>query len=191
MSNQGQICTATSRLLAQRGIYDAFLRKFLGPQVSKQQYERILSFVKRGQEQGAKLLAGGDRPDTETTRGGYFINPTVFADVTRDMDIFQQEIFGPFVVVTQFDTEEESVALSNDSAYGLAAAVFSMNVERVHCIAERLDAGVVWINSSQDADVQMPFGGFKQSGIGRELGEVTLAAYTQEKAIHLSLGLKL
>ncbi|KAL2671598.1 hypothetical protein Neosp_014188 [[Neocosmospora] mangrovei] len=210
MSNQGQICTATSRLLVQREVYDTFLKEFLkvieestvigdpfeetttqGPQVSRQQYERILDFVKIGKDQGATLVAGGEHPNTESTKGGFFVAPTVFANVTSDMDIFQQEIFGPFAVVTPFDTEEESLALANNSAYGLGAAVFSRDVERVHRVAERIDAGMVWVNSSQDADVRMPFGGVKQSGIGRELGEAVLAAYTQEKAIHLNLGLRI
>ncbi|KAM5350942.1 hypothetical protein ACJ41O_003665 [Fusarium nematophilum] len=210
MSNQGQIYTATSRLLIQRGIYDAFLEEFLRvveesavigdpfdenttqvPQVSKQQYERILDFVKIGQDQGAKLAAGGAHPETENTRGGFFVKPTVFANVAAEMDIFQEEIFGPLAAVTPFDTEEEGISLANDSRYGLGAAIFSRDVERVHRVAERIEAGMVWINSSQDADVRMPFGGVKQSGIGRELGEAALASYTHEKAIHVNLGLKI
>ncbi|KAF4960042.1 hypothetical protein FSARC_10573 [Fusarium sarcochroum] len=210
MSNQGQICTATSRLLVHKGVYEAFLKEFLkvieeltvigdpfeetttqGPQVSKQQYERILNFVKIGQDQGARLVTGGTRPDSAGTKEGFFVKPTVFADVTEGMDIFQDEIFGPFAAVTPFDTEEQSIALANNSVYGLGAAIFSSNAERVHRVAERLEAGMVWINSSQDADVRMPFGGVKQSGIGRELGEAALSAYTQEKAIHVNLGLKL
>ncbi|KAL3458325.1 aldehyde dehydrogenase [Aspergillus heterothallicus] len=195
MSNQGQICTATSRLLVQRRVSDAFLRKFLDAieelTVIGDPFNKTTTHGPKGREQGAELLVGGAHPDTDATREGYFINPTVFTNVTQDMDIFQEEIFGPFAVVTLFDTEEEAVALANDSAYGLGAAVFSMNVQRVHRIAERLDAGVVWINSSQDSDVQIPFGGVKQSGIGRELGEAALAAYTQEKAIHVNLGLEI
>ncbi|KEY71538.1 hypothetical protein S7711_08918 [Stachybotrys chartarum IBT 7711] len=210
MSNQGQICTATSRLLVQRSVHARFLDEFVkvmnettvvgdpfaegttqGPQVSQDQFEKILGFVKLGKARGATLIAGGEPDKAAGTTGGFYIQPTVFGDVTSDMEIFQEEIFGPVVVATPFDTEEEAIALANNSDYGLGAAVFSKDVERVHRVAERIDAGMVWINSSQDAEVRLPFGGVKRSGIGRELGEAGLAAYTQEKAVHVNLGLRL
>lgn len=211
MSNQGQVCTATSRLIVQRSVYDKFVQLLKdevektivvgdpfaedatqGPQVSKIQYNKVLEYIQGGKDEGAVLVTGGAPFRSENTSpSGFYIQPTIFGQVKRDMKIFQEEIFGPVAAVSVFDSLEEAIALANDSCYGLGASVFSTNVETVHLVAERLEAGMVWINSSQDSDVRVPFGGVKQSGIGRELGESVLAAYTQEKAVHVNLGLKL
>ena len=208
MSNQGQICTATSRILVQSDIYDSFISKFTqtvdqiskigdqwdentfqGPQVSKAQYDRILSYIKKGQQEGATLKMGGKAHSINGK--GYFIKPTVFTDVKDTMSIFQEEVFGPFVVISSFKDEAEAIARANSSAYGLGAAVFTTNLEKAHRVAAEIEAGMVWINSSQDSDPRIPFGGVKQSGIGRELGEAGLEAYTQIKAVHVNMGSKL
>ncbi|KAK7750154.1 mitochondrial aldehyde dehydrogenase [Diatrype stigma] len=212
MSNQGQICTATSRILVQAGVYDAFVTQFLatvkevskvghqwdedtyqGPQVSKLQYERILEHIDSGKEEGATLAAGGQAlRDAGGQEGkGFFIAPTVFTDVAPTTRIWREEIFGPVVVIASFKDEDEAVALANDTTYGLGAAVFTTNLERAHRVAAEVEAGMVWVNSSNDCDPRVPFGGVKQSGIGRELGEAGLEAYSQIKAVHVNMGTRL
>ncbi|KAF9881750.1 aldehyde dehydrogenase [Colletotrichum karsti] len=206
MSNQGQICTATSRILVQDAVYDKFLAAFRervtkisrvgdpfeettfqGPQVTKAQFERVLSYVDIGKREGAKLELGGRpfRPDAD----GYFVEPTVFTEVSPQMRIFREEVFGPFVVICRFKSEEEAIALANDTQYGLGSAIFTTNLTRAHTVAKKIEAGMVWINSSNDSDWRIPFGGVKQSGIGRELGEAGLAAYSNIKAVHVNLAI--
>ncbi|RMZ86896.1 hypothetical protein DV736_g5878, partial [Chaetothyriales sp. CBS 134916] len=210
MSNQGQICTSTSRVLVQESIYDKFVElfkeavkntskvgdpfaedTFQGPQVTKAQYDRILSYVESGKSEGAKLVAGGVPYRNVGEGKGFFIEPTVFTQVSDQMKIYREEIFGPFVVIAKFKDEKEALKMANDTTYGLGSAVFTQNVERAHRVASKIEAGMVWINSSQDSDFRVPFGGVKQSGIGRELGEAGLEAYSQTKAVHVNLGLKL
>ncbi|KAI8229296.1 putative aldehyde dehydrogenase-like protein [Colletotrichum sp. SAR 10_99] len=212
MSNQGQICTATSRILVQDGIYDKFIQSFLdttktvsklgnqwdtstyqGPLVSKAQYDRVLQYIDIGKKEGATVATGGE-PTTvagDKSGKGFWVGPTVFTDVKPSMRIFREEIFGPVVVVLRFKTEEEAIALANDTTYGLGAAAFTTDLERAHRVAQEIEAGMVWINSSQDCDPRVPFGGVKQSGIGRELGEAGLEAYTNIKAVHVNMGNKL
>ncbi|EXF81469.1 aldehyde dehydrogenase [Colletotrichum fioriniae PJ7] len=210
MSNQGQICTATSRILVQEDIYDEFIPKFLetlkttskvgsqwdkdtyqGPQVSKVQFERVLEYIDIGKNEGATLAAGGEPLNIGGKGKGFFVAPTVFTNVTTSMRVWGEEIFGPVVVIARFKTEEEAIALANNSQYGLGAAVFTQNVERAHRIASEIEAGMVWVNSTQDSDPRVPFGGVKQSGIGRELGEAGLEAYSQIKAVHVNMGTRL
>lgn len=209
MSNQGQVCCATSRVLVQEGIYDKFVEKFKaavqstskvgdpfdestfqGPQVTKEQYEKVLGYVESGKSDGATLVAGGVPKKDVGSGKGYFIEPTIFTDVKNDMKIYREEVFGPFVAIASFKTEAEALKMANDTTYGLGSAIFTTNVERAHRVASKLEAGMVWINSSNDSDFRVPFGGVKQSGIGRELGEAGLAAYSQTKAVHLSLRTK-
>lgn len=204
MSNQGQICTATSRILVQKTIYESFIQAFKervlstsvvgdpfeektyqGPQVTKQQYDSILSYIEQGKSENATLICGGG--PVEVTKG-YYVAPTVFSDVTDDMTIYQEEIFGPVVVISSFDTEDEAVIRANNTTYGLGAAVFTKDLQRAHRVSAEIEAGMVWVNSSQDCDPRIPFGGVKQSGIGRELGEAGLEAYSQIKAVHINMG---
>ncbi|OAA64325.1 Aldehyde/histidinol dehydrogenase [Niveomyces insectorum RCEF 264] len=214
MSNQGQICTATSRILVQDAVYDRFLAAFQaqiraistigdpfaettfqGPQVTKAQYDRVLAYAAIGQSEGATLVTGGAASDYSGSGSGsgagsgkgYFVQPTVFTDVQPHMRIYQEEIFGPFVVITRFSTEDEALRLANGTTYGLGSAVFTTDLTRAHRVARRIEAGMVWINSSNDSDWRIPFGGVKQSGIGRELGEAGLEAYSNIKAIHVNM----
>ena len=209
MSNMGQICTATSRVLVQDTIYDKFIDlfkeevkntskvgdpfdddTFQGPQVTKAQYERVLGYIESGKSEGATLTAGG-KAYKDVKGKGFFIEPTVFTNVKDDMKIYREEVFGPFVVISSFKTEEEAVERANDTTYGLGSAVFTQDLTKAHRVARAVEAGMVWINSSQDSDYRIPFGGVKQSGIGRELGEAGLAAYTNSKAVHVNMGTKL
>jgi aldehyde dehydrogenase (NAD+) len=208
MSNQGQICTATSRILVQDEVFDQFLEKFRahtrqiskvgdpfeaatfqGPQVTKAQYDRILAYVDIGKSEGAKLVLGGKA--AEENAKGYFIEPTVFTDVSSTMRIYQEEVFGPFVVLARFSTEDEAVRMANETAYGLGSALFTTDLVRAHRVARRFEAGMVWINSSNDSDWRIPFGGVKGSGIGRELGEEGLKAYSQVKSVHVNMKARL
>ncbi|KAL1744645.1 aldehyde dehydrogenase domain-containing protein [Schizophyllum fasciatum] len=199
--NQGQVCAAGSRIYVQAGIYDKFLTAFTararairvgdpfgadidqGPQVCQQQYDRIMSYIETGKQEGATLSAGGKRVGSE----GYFIEPTVFTDTDPNMTIVREEIFGPVAVVIKFEDEDDVVHQANDTVYGLAAAVFSQDVTVALETAHRLQAGTTWINSANQMHAQVPFGGFKQSGIGRELGEYALDNYTDTKAVHVNL----
>lgn len=197
--NHGQTCCAGSRLYVQRGIYDKFIEKFIavskkikvgdpfgadtfqGPQVSQTQYDRIMNYVESGKQEGAKVLTGGVRHGNK----GFFIEPTVFGDVKPNMKIVQEEIFGPVIVVAVFDNEDEVIAAANDSIYGLASGVFTQNLARAHRVANRLQAGTVWVNCYNELHSQVPFGGFKSSGIGRELGEYALENYSEVKSVHI------
>lgn len=208
MSNKGEICTATSRILVQKSVYASFVEAFQqrvastsvlgnpfdettyqGPQVTKQQQERVKSFIDSAVSEGATVMTGGqkDLPGDK----GYFVRPTVLTNVTDSMTVFREEIFGPVVVISSFETEEEAVARANNTTYGLGAAVFTRDLEKAHRVAGDIEAGMVWVNSSQDCDPRIPFGGVKQSGIGRELGEAGLEAYTQTKAVHINMGNRL
>jgi betaine-aldehyde dehydrogenase len=197
--NQGEVCSATSRVLVQRGIYDRLLRRLeeetrkitigngledgvlLGPIVSRGQYEKVLEAVQRGKDEGARLVTGGGRP--AHLDKGYFMEPVVFADVPAESWIWNEEIFGPVVCIRPFEDEAEAVRSANDSRFGLAAAVMSRDDERCERVARALRAGIVWINCSQPTFTEAPWGGYKQSGIGRELGEWGLNNYLETKQI--------
>lgn len=210
MHNMGQVCTATSRVLVHESIYDAFVSlfqenvkniskvgdpfaedTFQGPQVTKAQYERVLSYIESGKSEGATLLTGGEPYKNVGDGKGFFIAPTIFTNVKDHMKIYREEVFGPFVVISSFTSEEEAIQRANDTTYGLGSALFTRDLTRAHRVARRIEAGMVWINSSNDSDTHIPFGGVKQSGIGRELGEAGLAAYTNLKAVHVNLGTRL
>ena len=162
---------------------------YQGPQVSKAQYDRILSYIKIGSEEGATLWMGDEA--CPVNGKGFYISPTVFTNVKDSMRIYREEVFGPFVVISSFKNEEEAIARANDSTYGLGASVFTENLSKGLRVAVKVEVGMVWVNSSQGCDFRVPFGGVKQSGIGRELGEDGLEAYTQVKAVHVNLGSKL
>lgn len=209
MSNQGQICSGTSRILVEKEVYESFVDAFKsftkrvsrvgdpfaedtfqGPQISRSQYEKILGYINSGVEQGARLVLGGS-PHRGQSGKGFFIEPTIFCDVSPDMKIYREEIFGPVVTISPFESEDDAIEQANDSPYGLASAVFSQDITRCHRLAKKIESGTVWINSSNDSDSLTPFGGMKHSGIGRELGQAGMEAYSVIKSVHVNLGAKL
>ncbi len=201
--NQGQACTAGSRLFVQASIYDAFMEKFLdrvaklrvgdptqnttqiGALVSQEQYDKVAEYIRIGQDEGATLAFGGKLLQPE--HKGFFVQPTVFTDVKNSMRIAQEEIFGPVLSVIRFQDEEEAIRLVNDISYGLASAVWSKDIKRAHNFAHRIQAGYVWINTYNVIPVEAPFGGYKNSGIGRELGSAAMDAYTESKTVYVDL----
>lgn len=201
MYNHGQNCSATSRVYVHRKHYDRVVEELakraqatklgngmdpeteMGPLVSKRQFERVLDYIKIGKEEGARLVVGGEREFDK----GYFVQPTVFADVEDHMRIAREEIFGPVVAVFPFDTTEEAIQRANDSDYGLAAAVWTENIRTGHQVARRLKAGTVWINDCNQENPAAAFGGYKQSGIGREMGNYALDNYTEVKSVWVNL----
>lgn len=200
--NHGQCCCAGSRIYVQEGIYDKFVEAFKkraeankvgdpfaadtfqGPQVSQLQYDRIMGYIEAGRSEGAKIEIGGERHGKE----GYFIQPTIFSGVSEDMKIMQEEIFGPVCSIAKFKTEEDAVRLGNATTYGLASALHTSSLNTAIRVSNALRAGTVWVNQYNMLHHQLPFGGYKESGIGRELGEAALANYTQTKTVSIRLG---
>ncbi|TFY95343.1 aldehyde dehydrogenase family protein [Pseudomonas nabeulensis] len=199
--NSGQICFAATRLFVQENVYDQVVeavaaaaqqftvgngldpQTMLGPLVSAKQQDRVLGYIESGVAQGARLVCGGKRIGDK----GYFVEPTVFADATPSMKIVSEEIFGPVVSVMKFKDVEEVTRMANDSQYGLAANIWTRDIKKAHKLAHRLEAGSVWINCHGILDPALPFGGFKQSGWGREVSEEGLLAYTETKTVCMLL----
>jgi aldehyde dehydrogenase (NAD+) len=199
--NQGQCCCAGSRTFVEEKVYDEFVERSAerakrrvvgnpldknteqGPQVDNDQFKKILSYVEAGKRDGARMLCGGERVGER----GYFVAPTVFADVQDDMQIAQEEIFGPVMSILKFKDMDDLVDRANKTIYGLAAAVWTQDITKAHHIANNVRAGTVWINCFDVFDAAAPFGGFKQSGLGRELGEYGLQQYSEIKTVTVKL----
>src|SRR5690554_779 len=200
--NNGQCCTAGSRLLVHESVHDALLEKLverasfmqpgepldlkrrMGPVISEEQLERVIGYIQKGRAEGAELVTGGERLQYEN---GWWVQPTVFRGVTEQQTIAQEEIFGPVLATIPFSDDDEAIAIANRSMYGLAAGVWTSNVKRAHRFARALQAGTVWINTYHPLDAASPFGGYKQSGFGRELGGHALELYTQVKSVWVDL----
>src|SRR5271170_6158863 len=200
--NQGQVCCAGSRVFVQESVYDQFTDELsnmakgltlgnpldpgtrMGPLVSKEQHDRVLGYLKDGKAGGAHVKTGGE---AGTQERGYFVQPTVFTDVNNSMKIAREEIFGPVAAAIPFKDETDAVFQGNDTAYGLAAAVWTSDVSRAHKVARALKAGTVWVNCYSVLDPISPFGGYKQSGFGRELGKHAIDLYTQIKSVYIKL----
>jgi aldehyde dehydrogenase (NAD+) len=203
-ANMGQCCTAASRTFVSADIYDEFIKRAkaraekqvvgnpfdlktdLGAQIDEDQYKKILQYIEIGQKEGARLVTGGKPIGGE----GYFIQPTIFADVKDNMKIAQEEIFGPVMSVIKFDSMQDLVEKANNTIYGLAAAVVTKDLDKALYVANHIRAGTVWVNSYHVVDPAAPFGGFKQSGLGRELGEYGLQAYTEVKTVYIRVSEK-
>ena len=200
--NQGQCCCAGSRLFVEQSIHDEFVSKVVsraktrqlgdpldpnttqGPQVDADQFHKIMSYIDKGKTEGAKCLTGGNRFGNK----GYFIEPTIFTEVNDEMSIARDEIFGPVLSILPFKDTDEIIARANNTYYGLAAAVWTRDVQKAHKVAASVRAGTIWVNCYDVFDAAAPFGGFKMSGSGRELGEAALSNYTELKTVTMSLG---
>lgn len=199
--NQGQVCTAGSRLYVQRRLFDGVVAELsaiagrmklgpgldpaseLGPLVSELQMNRVCGYIGSGVEQGARVATGGSRAGDK----GYFVQPTVLVDARQDMRVVQEEIFGPVVVAMPFEDIDDAVRLANDTPYGLGASIWSNDLARVHRLIPRIKAGTVWVNCHSMLDASLPFGGFKQSGIGREMGRAALDLFTETKSVLMAV----
>ncbi|WP_257349456.1 aldehyde dehydrogenase family protein [Pseudalkalibacillus decolorationis] len=202
MFNQGQVCCAGSRLYIQKKEFDNVVADLvshsekikqgvgldpdteMGPLVSEEQHNRVMSYIEKGKSEGAEVVTGGTKPFDQ----GYFVSPTVFADVNDSMSIAKEEIFGPVVAAMPFDDLDDVINRANLSDYGLAAGVWTENVRNAHYVANRLKAGTVWVNCYNVFDAASPFGGYKQSGIGREMGSYALDNYTEVKSVWINMG---
>ncbi|NDP43736.1 MAG: aldehyde dehydrogenase family protein, partial [Aromatoleum sp.] len=199
--NQGQVCTAGSRLYVQKKLFDRVVADLaaiagkmkvghgldptneIGPLVSELQMQRVCGYIDSGIGQGAKVATGGGRAGDK----GYFVKPTVLVGARQDMRVVQEEIFGPVVVALPYDDIDEAVRLANDTPYGLGASIWSNDLARVHRLIPRIKAGTVWVNCHSMLDASLPFGGFKQSGIGREMGRAALDLFTETKSVLMAV----
>ena len=199
--NSGQVCAAGTRIFVQRDIYENFVGELtkasesltlgnpldsktrLGPVVSREQFDRVKGYIEVGKQEGARVTIGGGAEDGK----GYYVKPTVFADVNNDMRIAREEIFGPVAATIPFKDENDAVFQSNDTTYGFAAAVWTRDISRAHKVARALKAGTVWVNCYGIVDTTMPFGGYKQSGFGREGSQHVLDLFTQIKSVYVKL----
>ncbi len=203
--NQGQVCCAGSRVFVQESIYDKFVEQAveafkkikvgdpldmntqMGSQINEKQVEKILSYINIAKEEGAVIACGGDRYTEGSCKDGCFMQPTLITNVTNDMRVAQEEIFGPVAVVIKFRTEEEVIAMANDSQYGLGGAVWTKDINRAIRVSRGIETGRMWVNTYNQIPVGAPFGGYKKSGIGRETHKVILDHYTQQKNIMINL----
>ena len=203
--SNGQTCVAGSRLFLQSSIADDFIARLVaalrglrfgdpmkaetqvGPIANRMQFDKVLGFIERAKQAGARCLCGGSPGAAKAIGSGMFIEPTIFTDVTPDMEIWREEVFGPVLAITRFDDEAEVVRAANDSPYGLAAGVWTMNIQRGHRTAKRLKSGTVYINAYRIVSAASPVGGYKQSGFGRENGHEAIAEYTQIKSVWVGL----
>jgi aldehyde dehydrogenase (NAD+) len=201
----GQTCIAGSRLLVQDSIYDELVQKLvtlsktakmgdpmssdtqIGPVTTRPQYEKILSYIDIAKNEGAKLLMGGEVATRPECGNGWFIEPTIFGDVNNQMRIAREEVFGPILSVIRFKDEADAIKIANDTRFGLAAAVWTQNIHRAHRVAHQLRAGTVWINAYRVVSFLTPFGGFKESGMGRENGIDSIREYTETKSVYVEL----
>ncbi len=202
--NQGQVCCAGSRLFLEKSIHDEFMSKLLarvakmqqgngmdektqiGPQVSKDQQDRILSYIDIAKKEGASVACGGDAPAGDLAKG-YFVKPTIFTGVHNDMRIAQEEVFGPVLAVIPFNSVEEVAEQANKITYGLSGAVWTSDVKKAHKLAAQIKAGTIWVNCVNMLDPAIPFGGYKMSGYGRELGKHSIDLYTNIKSVWVNL----
>jgi betaine-aldehyde dehydrogenase len=202
--NAGQDCCARSRILVERPVYDEFVERFverarairigdpmdeateIGSLISPAHRERVDGFVRQGRDAGARLCTGGRAPKGDRFARGAFYEPTVFADVAPDMAIAREEIFGPVASLMPFDTEDEAVRMANDSRYGLSGSLWTRDLARAMRVVRRVETGVISVNSSSSVHLEMPFGGFKESGLGRELGPAALEHYTELKSVFIA-----
>jgi len=203
---QGEICSNGTRVYVHESVYEAFLEKLVarvekmtigdpldpttdvGALISEEHMEKVLGYIEQGRQAGARLVVGGGRPTAPDLADGFFVEPTVFADCREDMSIVQEEIFGPVMAVLSFRSEDEVVERANDTPFGLAAGIFTRDISRAHRVAARLEAGTIWINTYNITPIEMPFGGYKQSGIGRENSLAAIEHYTQLKAVYVETG---
>ncbi|KAF9405379.1 hypothetical protein BGZ94_003573 [Podila epigama] len=205
-ANQGEICLCGSRIFVQRPIYEKFLAGLiqgakalkvgdpsekdtnLGALVSKEHWEKVMSYVQLGQEEGGKIECGGQKPTLlkDGFKNGYFLEPTIISGLTPQCRTMREEIFGPVVTIFAFDTEEEVIGYANDSEYGLSCSVWTENGRRARRVASEIEAGTVWVNTWMARDLRMPFGGMKKSGLGREGGDHSLDFYSELKTICLA-----
>ncbi|ERS18190.1 betaine-aldehyde dehydrogenase, partial [Brucella abortus] len=202
----GQVCSNGTRVFVHKNIRERFIERLvertrkirigdpfdeatqMGPLISAAQRDKVLSYIKKGKAEGATLACGGGVPKLQGFDKGFFIEPTVFADVTDTMTIAREEIFGPVMSVLEFSDEDEVIARANDSEFGLAAGVFTADLSRGHHVIGQIKAGTCWINAYNLTPVEVPFGGYKQSGIGRENGIAALAHYSQIKTVYVEMG---
>ena len=203
--NTGQICTSGSRLLVQRSDADRIVEAFverarkikvgdpadassqLGPLISQEQYERVTGYIEEGRRGGARLALGGGRPQVPVA-GGYYVEPTIFVDVTPEMRIAKEEIFGPVLSVLTFEDEDEAIRIANDVMYGLAATVWTTDLRRAFRVAEKIDAGIIWTNCPHYLPVNVPYEGHKMSGLGEDLGVEALNTFTHLKTHCVNFG---
>jgi acyl-CoA reductase-like NAD-dependent aldehyde dehydrogenase len=204
-ANKGEVCSAGSRLLLHKDIKNKFLDALvekanafklgdpldgatqMGSQISQVQMDRILGYIESGKREGAKLLCGGERDVADGRDKGFYVKPTIFSEVQPGMKIAQEEIFGPVLAAIQFDTPEEAIEIANGTIYGLVSAVWTRDIQLAHRMAAAIKAGSVWINTYNGFDTASPFGGYKQSGFGRDLGQYALDQYTNVKSVWVAL----